>query len=172
MEFFASYPFSFPSQNVCQKRFGLTFRLGGRWRRLSAAQFATRMGLYTEGDLALEVFDGVHDFEDEIEKATFWSEVAKAVYDPQRAKYTKLHDPLHRFIHRVLIVGQTPVGMFLRGRDSRIWDLVPEDQEDKDGEHEDYLNFDPVKGADPPSNLDLWHRFAGLQVSQEELRAE
>ncbi|KAD7477029.1 hypothetical protein E3N88_00165 [Mikania micrantha] len=294
LEFFASYSFSFPSQNVYRKRFGLTFRLGGRWRRLSVAQFATRMGLYTEGELDSEIFDGLHDFEDEIEKATFWAEVAEGVYDPRRAKATKLRDPLHRFIHRILvstimqrgdslgnvptrdlfylyclirgihcniahclayflttssgklasshicggayitqladsfgllteeniasfthvcdtppldmrtlrymqIVEQTPVGMRLRGRDGRIWDPVPEEQEDEEEEeheeergpdgggphgmgpggfdyvyppHDEYLDFAPTHGPDPPSNLDLWHRFSGLQVSQEELHAE
>ncbi|KAL8255384.1 hypothetical protein R6Q59_033605 [Mikania micrantha] len=103
LKFFSSYSFSFPSQNIYRKRFGLTFRLGGIWRRLSVAQFATRMGLYTEGELASKVFDGLHDFEDEIEKATFWAEVAEGVYDPRRAKATKLCDPLHRFIHRILV---------------------------------------------------------------------
>ncbi|KAD5507914.1 hypothetical protein E3N88_15617 [Mikania micrantha] len=103
MEFFASYSFSFPSQNVYRKRFGLTFRLGGRWRRFSVAQFATRMGLYTEGELDSEIFDELHDFEDKIEKAMFWAEVAEGVYDPRRAKATKLRDPLHRFIHRILV---------------------------------------------------------------------
>ncbi|KAD5317466.1 hypothetical protein E3N88_17412 [Mikania micrantha] len=71
--------------------------------KLSVAQFATRMGIYTEGELASEVFDGLHDFENEIEKATFWAEVAEGVYDPRRAKATKLRDPLHRFIHRILL---------------------------------------------------------------------
>ncbi|KAL8223951.1 hypothetical protein R6Q57_019426 [Mikania cordata] len=103
MEFFASYSFSFPSQNVYQKHFGLTFRLGGRWRRLSVAQFTTRISLYTEGELDTEVFDGLHDFEDEIEKAMFWAEVAEGVYDPRRAKDTKIRDPLHRLIHRILV---------------------------------------------------------------------
>ncbi|KAD1904841.1 hypothetical protein E3N88_42143 [Mikania micrantha] len=127
MEFFASYSFSIPSQNIYRKRFGLTFRLGGRWRRLSAAQFATRMGLYTEVELDTDVFDGLHDFEDEIEKAMFWAEVVEGVYDPRRAKATKLHDLLHYFTHvcdtspfdmRTLwymqIVEKTPVGMRLR----------------------------------------------------------
>ncbi|KAL8251318.1 hypothetical protein R6Q59_035011 [Mikania micrantha] len=102
MEFFSSYSFSFPSQNIYQNSFGLTFRWGGRWRRLSVAQFATRMGLYTEGELDTEVFDGLYDFEDEIEKATFWAEVAEGVYDPRRAKAIKLRYPLHRLIHRIL----------------------------------------------------------------------
>ncbi|KAD3640894.1 hypothetical protein E3N88_30117 [Mikania micrantha] len=266
LEFFASYSFSFPSQNVYRKRFGLTFRLGGRWRRLSVAQFATRMGLYTEGELDSEIFDGLHDFEDEIEKATFWAEVAEGVYDPRRAKATKLRDPLHRFIHRILvstimqrgdslgnvptrdlfylyclirgihcniahclayflttssgklasshicggayitqladsfgllteeniasfthvcdtspldmrtlrymqIVEQTPVGMRLRGRDGRIWDPVPQEQEDdEEEEHEEERGPD---GGGPhgmgPGGLTT---FSGLQVSQEELHAE
>ncbi|KAL8245810.1 hypothetical protein R6Q59_007026 [Mikania micrantha] len=93
---------SFPSQNVYRKRFGLTFRLGGRWGRLSVAQFVTRMGLYNQGELDTEVFDGLHDFDDEIEKATFWAEVA-GVCDPRRAKATKIRDPLHMFIHRILV---------------------------------------------------------------------
>ncbi|KAL8244124.1 hypothetical protein R6Q59_010382 [Mikania micrantha] len=61
------------------------------------------MGLYTEGELDTEVFDGLHDFEDEVEKAPFWAKVAEGVYDPQKAKATKLRDPLHRLIHRILV---------------------------------------------------------------------
>ncbi|KAL8260328.1 hypothetical protein R6Q59_028281 [Mikania micrantha] len=61
------------------------------------------MGLYIEGELDTKVFDGLHDFEDEIEKATFWAEVAEGVYDPRRAKATKLRDPLHGLIHRILV---------------------------------------------------------------------
>ncbi|KAD7117323.1 hypothetical protein E3N88_04591 [Mikania micrantha] len=237
--------FSFPSP----KTFWVDFPSGGRWRRLSVAQFAKRMGLYTEGELDSEIFDGLHDFEDEIEKATFWAEVAEGVYDPRRAKATKLRDPLHRFIHRILvstimqrddslgnvptrdlfclyclirgihcniahclayflttssgklasshicggayitqladsfgllteeniasfthvcdtspldmrtlrymqIVEQTPVGMRLRGRDGRIWDPVPEEQEDEEEEeHEE-------------------ERGPEDEVSQEELHAE
>ncbi|KAL8218100.1 hypothetical protein R6Q57_021473 [Mikania cordata] len=34
MEFFASYSFSFPSQNVYRKHFGLTFRLGGKMEEI------------------------------------------------------------------------------------------------------------------------------------------
>ncbi|KAL8218006.1 hypothetical protein R6Q57_021379 [Mikania cordata] len=60
------------------------------------------MGLYTKGELDTEVFDGLHDFEDEIEKTTFWAEVAEGVYDPRRVKATKLRDPLHKLIHRIL----------------------------------------------------------------------
>ncbi|KAL8251324.1 hypothetical protein R6Q59_035017 [Mikania micrantha] len=232
MEFFASYTFSFPSHNIYQKRSGLTFRLGGRWRRISVAQFATQMGLYTEGELDMDVFDGLHDFEDEVEKATFWAEVAEGVYDPRRVMATKLHDPLHRLIHRILVgtilqrgdslgnvptrdlfylyylirgihcniahclayflttssgkqvsshicggayitqladsyrllteeniasfthvcdtppldmrtlrymklVEQTPVGMRLKGRDGRIWDPVPKENEEEEEEHEE-----------------------------------
>ncbi|KAD4179712.1 hypothetical protein E3N88_28303 [Mikania micrantha] len=208
----------------------------GRWRRLSVAQFATRMGLYTEGELASKVFDGLHDFEDEIEKAMFWAEVVEGVYVPderslqnfathvigsfigfwRRATFVEAHissswqtllteenianfthvcntSPLDmRTLRYMQIVEQTPVGMRLRGRDGRIWDPVPEEQEDDEEEHyeepvheEDapfgtgirgfdyrnpphgeYFNFDPVQGPDPPSNMDLWHRFAGLQAEQ------
>ncbi|KAK1432117.1 hypothetical protein QVD17_09008 [Tagetes erecta] len=103
IEFFATFQFSFPSRDIYRKRHGVRFRLGGTWRKMSVAEFAQRMGLYTESELQTELFDGLHDFRSDFEKAGFWEEVASGPYAARTAKATKLRDPLHRFIHRVLV---------------------------------------------------------------------
>jgi len=69
---------------------------------MSVAEFSLRMGLYTESELQTELFDGLHDFRNDFEKAWFWEELASGPY-ARTAKATKLRDPLHRFIHRVLV---------------------------------------------------------------------
>ncbi|KAL8260698.1 hypothetical protein R6Q59_028651 [Mikania micrantha] len=200
--------FQLPFPKHLPETFWIDLPPGGGWRRLSFVQFATRMGLYTEGDLATGVFDGLHDSEDEIDKVTFWAEVAEGVYDPRRAKTTRLRDPLHWFVHQILLgtilqrgtsLGNVPtrdlfylcclirgihcnivhcLGFFLttslgKQASSHIcggayiiqladsFGLLTE---------ENIASF--THGADPSSNLDLWHRFPGLHVSQEELRAE
>ncbi|KAD5960699.1 hypothetical protein E3N88_12171 [Mikania micrantha] len=64
------------------------------------------------------------------------------------------------------------IGYWLVPFYSEIWDPVPEEHEEEEEEREEERVHEEEGQHQPPSNLDLWYRFAGLQASQKELRAE
>ncbi|KAJ0936762.1 hypothetical protein HanRHA438_Chr03g0134741 [Helianthus annuus] len=100
MEFYST--FTFNSRCDPFDNDGVAFRCGGTKYSISMAQFGAIVGLYTEEDSGSEEnTGGVRDL-DENERQAAWAQIGEGHYNPSNTKSTKLRDPLHRYIHRVL----------------------------------------------------------------------
>ncbi|KAI3797201.1 hypothetical protein L1987_32456 [Smallanthus sonchifolius] len=111
MEFLASFNFNTSTTDAWDES-AVTFRLGGTWHETSVARFGIDLGIYTMDELeAKSDIASYHTFPDEeyrqhptfgVTRHEFWSQIGLGTYSPSRTKSSKLKDPLHRYIHRLL----------------------------------------------------------------------
>ena len=92
----------------------MKFRLAGRWYECTIAEFGYYLGLYSGGEYGrgYDLWEGADwNFPDEEDRrnpearqmrAAAWNRIASGPYDPSSSKSTKLRDPLHRYIHRLV----------------------------------------------------------------------
>ncbi|KAI7731661.1 hypothetical protein M8C21_012807 [Ambrosia artemisiifolia] len=103
MEFFATYEFPNPNQDLQDSR-AIRFRLGGRWMEISVARLGEILGLYTAEEIDSELFTaGIIDFPSERVKKEFWADQGVGNYTPGKTKASKFRDPLLRILHRCLV---------------------------------------------------------------------
>ncbi|XP_021991776.1 mediator of RNA polymerase II transcription subunit 12-like [Helianthus annuus] len=102
LEFLSTYEFQTPCTDYSYGR-SITFRMAGVERSCSLIEFAKRMGLYTDKEMKTDVFlKGLIKLPDAVTPEQVWAQIGEGPYQAKPLIYTRLKDPFHRILHRVI----------------------------------------------------------------------
>ncbi|KAM0065064.1 hypothetical protein Hdeb2414_s0003g00110401 [Helianthus debilis subsp. tardiflorus] len=102
LEFLSTYEFQTPCTDYSYAR-SITFRMAGVERSCSLIEFAKRMGLYTDTEMKTDVFlKGLIKLPDAVTPEQVWAQIGEGPYQAKPLIYTRLKDPFHRILHRVI----------------------------------------------------------------------
>jgi hypothetical protein len=93
--------------------------MGRRWFRMTMREFARALGLYTEIDLQAEIFTRSRMDHTAGDCEAAWGRLASGTYHRRTQKSTSFYDPLHRYLHCVIVhtlggMGETTEGVTSR----------------------------------------------------------
>ncbi|KAM0065065.1 hypothetical protein Hdeb2414_s0003g00110411 [Helianthus debilis subsp. tardiflorus] len=102
LEFLTTYEFQTPCTDYSYAR-SITFRMAGVERSCSLIEFAKRMGVYTDEEMETDVFlKGLTKLPDDVSPEQVWAQIGEGPYQANMVKSTRLKDPFHRILHRVI----------------------------------------------------------------------
>ncbi|KAJ0865498.1 hypothetical protein HanRHA438_Chr12g0541171 [Helianthus annuus] len=83
----------------------VSFRMAGQARSMSLAEFAVHSGLYTEAEIATDLYRTGLVMADKPTLLGFWAVIAESRYWDHvnsRGRVTRIHDPLFRYFHKMI----------------------------------------------------------------------
>ncbi|KAI3775833.1 hypothetical protein L1987_45587 [Smallanthus sonchifolius] len=103
LEFLASFSFVRPVISL-ELHDCVRFRMAMHWHEISLAQFGVRVGMYRHREITQPVFTESHSEFGEGEASLFWGRIGSGPFDPHSQTSTKLKHPLHRYLHRCIVL--------------------------------------------------------------------